>query len=432
MYKILIAENIPSLNKGELAILRGIIESFKEIGVVQTSILSVIPDFDKKRYGSDINVIDVRGSLFIPSDPLSRSIWQGLIFSSLAAIQHVLFLLFYKIIGKHALMIFKGDLWKEYIESDAIIIGHNGTFGLGGNLLPFLPFFSYFSYLYLPFFSRILNKPTVIYGGSISPFKKNHKFLWRWISYVLENISLITLREESAYKNLESLGVRTDNAIVTADLAFLFQSYPEDCIKWIIEKEGLDRLNRPLFAFTVTQEIASKAMGGYDAHVAMVAQLIDEIIEEKNASVVFLPHCIGFGDIKDDRIIAKDILDACKNKDHVKSITDEYSAEDLKSILGYVDFLIGERLHSVINALCMHTPSLIISYSGDVRLDIIRMIGQESLICYVDNLTLQDLMNKIEHLMKNNDKISKELRDQIPKVKELSMGNARRLKLILR
>lgn len=432
MYKILIAENFPSLNKGELVILGGIIESFKEIGDVRTSILSFKPDFDKVRYGNNINVIDARKSLFMPYDPLTHIIWQGLSVSIMATILHIFFLLFYKVVGNDVLRIFKGELWQEYLDSDAIFIGHNGTFGIGGNLLPNIHFFSYFSYLYLPFIGKILNKPTVIYGGSIGKFRQNHKILWRWISYMLSNISLITLREETAYRNLILMDAGNSNASVTADLAFLLQPSNSDHIMEIVHAEGLDLLPRPLIGITVFQKIALKASKGYHSHIIMMRDAIDHIIEGRNASVVFLPHSIGFGHKNDDRIIAKEIYDLCKNKDRIKIITTEYSADELKGILGYVDILIGERLHSVINALSMYTPSLMLSYDGDVRLDIIRMIGQESLICYVDNLSDKDLISRIDILISDSDKIRNELMMHIPIIKEKSKDNALRLKQVLK
>jgi polysaccharide pyruvyl transferase WcaK-like protein len=431
MYKILIAENIPSLNKGELVILGGMVESFKELGETRVCIQSSIPEFDKMRYGTDIDVIDVRRSSFMPSNPLTCSLWQGLIASFAWTFNHISFLILYKLIGKKSFKIFKGNLWREYVESDIIIIGHNGVFGVGSNLLPNIPWFSYPSFIYLPFFGKIINKPMVIYGGSVGKFKQNHKILHRWISYLLENIDLITLRERTAYENIKLMGVRNNNVFFTADLAFLLTPSSENNINIIINKEELDKIARPIIGFTFFKKIALKAINGYSAHVRVMADVVDRIIAEKGASIIFISHSIGFSSMSDDRIMSKDIYDICKNKDHIKIINSEYSAEELKGLLGYVDVLVGERLHSVINALSMCTPSIMLSYIGDIRLDIIRMIGQESHICYVENITSDELVLRIESLIEDSDKIRNELRFQIPVINERSKLNAITLKGLL-
>ena len=60
-FKILIAENLPSYNKGEMAILYGLTDNTKNLNI-EYSMYSFHPDFDKKRYGNDINIIDIRNS----------------------------------------------------------------------------------------------------------------------------------------------------------------------------------------------------------------------------------------------------------------------------------------------------------------------------------------------------------------------------------
>jgi polysaccharide pyruvyl transferase WcaK-like protein len=251
------------------------------------------------------------------------------------------------------------------------------------------------------------------------------------MSYLLNNINLITLREETAYSNLISMGINNMRSFVTADLAFLLKPSPKIRINEIIKEEGLDQLSRPLIGVTVYRKIAQKAPNGYLDHIRIMANTIDRVIEDENSNVIFLPHSIGFSDKEDDRIVAKEIFEACKNKDHIKIIFTEYNPEELKGLLGYVDFLIGERLHSVINALSMCTPSIMLSYRGDIRLDIIRMIGQESAICYIDHLDPEDLLFKIKTMMSIRNKITEELKIQIPVIRERSRGNALKLKEIL-
>ena len=66
------------------------------------------------------------------------------------------------------------EIWKKYVESDVIIVGHDGTFGLGWGGMLRTPV--YFYYFYIPLFAKMLGKPIVLYGGSISRFGR-----FRWV-----------------------------------------------------------------------------------------------------------------------------------------------------------------------------------------------------------------------------------------------------------
>ncbi len=163
----------------------------------------------------------------------------------------------------------------------------------------------------------------------------------------------------------------------------------------------------------------------------MLAQVIDNITNRINATVIFIPHCIGFAKELDDRIMAGDIFQMCKNKDKVKVITNEYGAEELKGFIGQFDLLIGERTHSVVNAMSMCVPSIVISYSTDQRLGIIKMIDQENAICYVENLNAETLLSKISDIWSERNKIKKDLKSQTEIIREQAMLNGKLLKELL-
>ena len=54
---IFIAENVPSLNKGEMTIMEGMLESFRIVGDVGVTMLSDHPEIDTPRYGTRIKII---------------------------------------------------------------------------------------------------------------------------------------------------------------------------------------------------------------------------------------------------------------------------------------------------------------------------------------------------------------------------------------
>ena len=429
--KIFIAENIPSLNKGEMTILEGMIESFKLMGRVEVSMLSLRPEIDKLRYGKKVKIIDLKKLLRLRGD------LTGLyrIFASIySMLQHLLFVILYKIFGSKALKLLRSDIWKEYVESNVIMMGHDGVFGPGYSTG--VPLYSHS--FYIPLFAKLLRKTVVMYGGSIPQFKRFRRSLRCISKVVLNKMDLITLREDVSYQNLREMGVKNDRVFVIPDLAFLLPPVSSELAKEIMMREGIEETNRPLIGMTITRKRASKAftdlsnpMSSYHKHIKMLAQVIDNLTSRLDATVIFIPHCIGFVKELDDRIVAADIFQLCKNKNRVKVITNEYGAEELKGLIGQFDLFIGERIHSVINAISMCVPSIAMSYSTDQRLGIIKMVGQENAICYVEGLDANTLISKIDEIWSEREKIKSELKSKIEIIKERAMLNGKLLKELL-
>jgi polysaccharide pyruvyl transferase WcaK-like protein len=442
--KILIAENVPSLNKGEMTILEGMLQSFRCLGKVEVSMLSPVPDIDRPRYGAKVNIVDIRQCLHI-SGNLSdyRKAFQIFV-SILFVFEHLPFLILYKFLGSRALKFVRSEIWKEYVESDVIIMGHDGAFGTGGGLGAPI----YFYPLFMPFFTKKLGKPFVLYGGSIGPSdqlscrfsSKVTKFVY-WVAdkvtkFTLNRMSLISLRENTAYHYLADIGVQSSKVFLTADPAFLLQPASFEQVQEVMRRERIAKDSRPLIGMTITREKASKAFpelanprSSYYKHIKMLAQVIDRLIDRLNATVIFIPHCIGLSEEIDDRIVAADISQLCQHKDAVNVLTNEYSAAELKGLIGQFDFFIGERLHSVVNAMSMGVPSIVISNSADQRLGIIKMFGQEDAICYIEALDADTLMSKISDIWSEDR--SSDLRFEAEIMRKRAMLNGRLLKRLL-
>ncbi len=435
MYKIFIAENIPSLNKGEMTILEGMLESFTSLGKVAVTMLSSVPDIDQPRYGTKVTVIDARKSLHLFGSPKRYNKVCRILASASVTLQHLLFLGLYELLRAKTPKVMKSEIWKEYVDSDVIFVGHDGTFGIGGSQIGIVPSFSF---LYIPLLRRVLDKPLVVYGGSIGEFTRPFGFLRSVLRLALSKLDLVTLREPISYQRVKSIGLQNRRICVTGDPAFLLRPATPERIKEILTKEGIRKGSNHLIGVTVTREKASLAFPqlknpdrSYVKHVQVFAEAIDNLLAKLDAVVIFVPHCIGLGDKLDDRIVAKDIFQRCQNKERVKVITNEYDAAELKGLMGQFDLFVGERLHSVINAMSMGVPSIVISNSSDQRLDIIRMLGQDNAICFVENLDAGALLLKIDDIWSKKERIREELKSQTEIMMERAMLNGKLLKELL-
>jgi len=431
MYRIFYADYLPSLNKGELAILQGMMESFQYLGDVKFTTLSFNPELDVPRYGHTVKTLSI-------SDVLHLKSGTGKILTSIWVVsQYLFFICLYKIIGLRILSILKAEIWQEYVKANVILVGHGGVFSLKGS-----PWFPVYCYPLLNIFTaKNLDKPIILYGGSTGLPERLPYFLRKMAKFILNRLDLITVRQSSTYQNIINTGIRRDKVFLTADPAFLLQPVSTERVKEIMNLEGIDGISGPIIGITVARHIAVKTFSNEGSselccskHNEIMAQVIDSLIDKYNAMVVFIPHCIGLRrehDERDDRIIAKDIFQLCKNKENVKVMTNEYGAEELKGLIGQFTFFIGERIHSVVNAMSMYVPSIALSHLVDQRLDIIRMLGQKESIYYVDNIDCDTLLAKIEDTWIKRDAIREDLKGQVDIIKERVLLNSKLLKQLL-
>ncbi len=426
MLRILIAENIPSLNKGEKAILDGMLESFKTLGDVQVSMLSARADIDIPRYAPKVNIVNLEEFRLVRAGLNNKFIK---IFNSILLIlHHIFFLAGYKVIGKSILRVAKANIWSEYLRSDLFTIGHNGAFAIRWGPIYFYP-------LFIPLFAKALGKPCVLYGGSVVLRKY---FLRKVFGFVMNRIDLITLREDRSYENISKYKLKNEKVFVTGDPAFLLQPCSLKRVNQIMKQEGLDISPRPFVGMTVTREMANLAFretgsfdNSYQKHTKMLAEFIDDLIADIGCTVIFVPHCIGYGEALDDRLVAQDIFRISHNKENIRLICSEYDDSDLKGIIGQFDMMIGQRLHSVVNAMSMNVPSIAMSYRSDQRLGIVEVLGQRNAICYIDNLDKESLLTMAKNTWLRRQEIKQELISQARSMKERSMFNGELLNQIL-
>jgi colanic acid/amylovoran biosynthesis protein len=441
---IFIAETAPGLNKGELAILGGMLESFKSLGNFKATMLSEFPDIDKSRFEPAIEITDVkkyflisritRRHFLVENDKdLLKNLFLKFIDSLPVYFLHLVFLLLYKLFNQKSLKIMKGEIWRNLAEADVIVFGHDGAFGIGGGMGSPILFYP----IFISFMAKTLHKPVVFYGGSIVRLNQYPYFLRKLLIGSLDRTEFIALREETSYNTLQKVAFKKTKVILTADPATLQPPVALSRVREIMKIERLEKKSRPLIGLTVTKEMAVKAYpdlkstDSYDKHVKALAAVTDSLITSLGADVIFLPHCIGFSKQLDDRIISQDIARECKKGENVKVITSEYTAAELKGLIGQCDLFIGERIHSVIGALTMCIPSIVLVPASDPRLGIIKMIGQEKAICPVENVTVDIILKKITDIWSNREKIHAELISQSKNIQSRAMENGKLLKNIL-
>lgn len=397
--KIYIPEVIPTLNKGEEAIIRGILQGFKEEGIdVDVTVYSGVPQIDQQRL-PDLKVIG--GMTFRPGNmgKVRKSIELARIW-----LYHFLFAFTYKVLGARSLKLFKGDVWRAYCESDLILVGHDGVFS-DINLL-------------FAVFVRLLGKKHVIFGMGFSGFRSvmGRKFA----RFLMPLFNLVVLREQGTFDHLVSMGVRADMMHVKPDPAFFLQPSGDVELKTLLEEEGLNAVEGPLIGmiavrgskifnncFSHIKDLQAK----HAEHVKLFACIAEYVIETTGGTILFLPHCIGSEPDRDDRRVARDIKAAVQEKyrDKIINIENEYSGPLLKKLIQRLDFLVAERTHALIGACSVGTPFIAVTVTQDTRThDIIgKTCGMKELIVDINQPDLPAILTLFDEKWQSRNEIRK-------------------------
>ncbi|MHA2282705.1 MAG: polysaccharide pyruvyl transferase family protein [Promethearchaeota archaeon] len=356
--KIYIPEPIPSGNKGEEAILQGIYEGLKENKKEKNiSVFSYDHEFDKKNYGNKFKV--VCGTSFRPSPNQNK--YQRIFETIEILIKHISFLCFYFFLKENCFFIFKAENWKEYISADLLLVGHDGMLS-DLNLI-------------FALFSKALGKKTAIFGCGFKKFR--YKISEKLARFIIPKMGLVTLREKRSYNYLKSIGVQTEDMYLRPDPAFLMKPAESKDIDNFFDQERLTQVEGPLIGFVAIlgsihfseyHQYIKDINQKYEKHFEFFAKIVEKVLEFTTGTAVFIPHSVQNSGKRDDRRCARDVKSKMrKYQEKTILIENEYSAEVLKGVIERLDFLISQRLHSIIGAASVGTPFIMLTVKGDER-----------------------------------------------------------------
>ena len=430
MTKILLTGSSDSLNNGGMAMALSTADTLKKfIPDAKFSILSSCFSVDSKRYAPyNINVIERawRGDRIRTKQRLLRLIMVATL-TSITLFNCILWRIFFNKILKQNKFSARGT--KDFVTSDIIIdisgdsLTEDYGFPIGYEIL----------------LGIITGKIVVIYAQSIGPFRNRlTQFLMKLI---LNRVNLITTREVITKRYLqEVLGINSPRIYLTAESAFLLKPASDERINKILLSEGINPNEKPLIGISPSRIIHRygfpdcKSPGEkYQNYIKFMAKITDYMVEELNATVIFIPHVVAPNN--DDRVVSYEIYQVIRNKHKVKLITSECTADELKGIIGICDMFIGCRMHATIASTSMHVPTIAIAYSHKTHGIIGEMLGQEKLVIdirdFKSNDLLSELKSKIDYAWKNRDFSRNDLTEKMKVIQERALLNGKLVRDLL-
>jgi len=137
-----------------------------------------------------------------------------------------------------------------------------------------------------------------------------------------------------------------------------------------------------------------------ELHRKFYAEIIEHVIDNYDVNILFLPHALGPGSALNDVYVASEVIKRIKNKESVFLLDDNISAKMLKGIIGKSQFLIAERIHSMIGAVGVSTPFMCLGSKTDRRIKgiIEEMVGASSSVYYMNQPSINDAIGCFDRL----------------------------------
>lgn len=428
MLNVVIPEPIPSLNKGEAAILRGLQEYINVYGENKLTIYSPSSwiDNDRKRYESEFNVVggcDLWDSAnnFL-ENPITRhrthffKTWGKLIVFSLITI----------VSKKLAGLLVKDDLFNSLANADLIVVGHDGMLS--------------YNHFWVVLSAKIMRRPIAILGSGTDAGKRHKKWrLRKFLQYVIDNSIICTVRDSHTREYLIANDISPEKVHLFPDPAVLMKPSDSERVKELMKTEKIPNCSeKPLFglipvrggvvfdnSFSSETNIDRK----HSLRVQLWVDIILHLFEITNAHFVLLPHCIGPGIMFDDRRMNRDVYDAIpEGKERITIINNEYSESELKGLMKNCEFVLGERAHGLIGSFSIGTPLVALTVKEDLRMHYIINNMFKRKTFNLNNPDADELKNLLTEEWNNRKVTASQMISVVKDVHEEALEAARMLK----
>lgn len=249
----------------------------------------------------------------------------------------------YKIQSVHRFKLF--EVLRAIYHTDILISG-------GGSLLQDeTSTRSLLYYLCIVFTAKLFGKKVMLYANGIGPVSHNISKLL--IRLIINHVDLITLREDSSFDEIRSLGVQRPPVYVTADPAFTLNGCSKQEVEAIFEKEGIPT-DKPFIGLSI------RPWKNIDNFENNIAALCDYLCEKHDVNLLIIPM-----QRSTDSNISVSIQTKMRHPSYV--LRGKYSSDEILGIIGTFEIILSMRLHTLIFAGVQTVPMLGFVYDPKVK-----------------------------------------------------------------
>ncbi len=213
-------------------------------------------------------------------------------------------------------------------------------------------------------------KPFVVFAQSIGPFtSERHRASWMEVA---SRAALISVRERRTYAYLtKDLGLSEERVHLVADPAFLLHA-DETSRRWL---KNAPRSSEEVVAISLSQGICQWTGVPRESWLASWVDLIHRMEEHWGVGVVLVPHVQE--PYANDLIACTDVWRRLNFTKNVTLLGADFSASELKGVIGECSMVVAERMHAGIAGLSSGVCTSIVAYSVKARGIIDDLLGTE-------------------------------------------------------
>ena len=382
--KILITNNYSSANRGDAAILDGLVSiisnsvTHAEIVVLSSSPLVLRKYHIYKTFESLIN-----------SGKVKRHNFHLYLFWM---IYLVLWGFFYRIFKIQLPKFSKSKQIDLYKNSDLVISVGGGY--INDNYRP-----GVMTRLFEFYFAKLLSRKVILWSHSIGPFNHSaYKFLAR---FFLSRVDLIATRDKRSLQELKQLDIQGPRIIQTFDSAFALSNKinSSDKLQKFVPNRQFISISVRFWPFYENKEYV------YRNYIKQMARFCDWLIR-RGFMLVFVSTTPKEHHI-DDVKVAEEIKAGIINKNKALIVREVgYNNRDLINLYRRAYINIGTRMHSTILAALAGTPSLAIAYEFKSQ-ELFSMLGLKEFVVEQERFSSEELKYKFSKLVKERLHIKK-------------------------
>ncbi|MDT0593667.1 polysaccharide pyruvyl transferase family protein [Glaciecola petra] len=431
-YNIFIPELVPLENKGEEAIVRGIADVLFPDGNCEIHLFDEIEEY---RFEDGIHVYPVKWFI---SPWLNREFGLGVSYeklrdSSYSILRNGLHKIYPNWVAKHCSALVKTNKilnqihsgkapsgekeirLKQLLDCDYIVAGHDGA--LDDRVCHVIDVFMNYG------------KKFGVFGVEF-PLTFKSPAIINVLYSTLAKADFFYCRTEASH-NVVNQNFPNIKSETLADPAFGMKPVDSSVLNQIIGRNNLDEFfSKPVVMCTSCEPPPISRYCFEDiktpdlklsAHRDLYAELIKHIAERHDVNILFLPHAIGPGKALDDRIIANDILKRSGlSEDRARLLKDLLSGKELKALIGSAEFLVAERIHSMIGSVGVNTPFFVMGSKTDRRIKgiVCDMLQLQDNVYYLNNPSKDECIEHFEDVWSRKEDIQGRLQNTFHKMKD--------------
>jgi colanic acid/amylovoran biosynthesis protein len=245
------------------------------------------------------------------------------------------------------------DFVKSLQKYDAII-------QVGGSFFVDLYGVSQFEHALCSFMAK---KPVYMIGHSVGPFQDPQ--FNQLASYAFGNAKALILRESVSLDLMKQSNIDTSKVEMGVDTAWLVDHHNDSFVPSYAVRHWLDIIQRRKTVAITLRELApfDKRLGTtQQAYEQAFAAVVNRVIEQ-GYQVLALSTCTGIDSYnKDDRMVALNLRQYVNQPEQYHVVMDELNDLEMGKILGECELTVGTRLHSAIISMNFATPAIAINY----------------------------------------------------------------------